>query len=56
MAVLTGYGERPVENLSKKIAIAADHAGFELKKRLSAFLSAEGYEVVGFAAGRVLLR
>lgn len=29
-----------------KIAIAADHAGFEYKSRLSSFLKAEGHEVV----------
>lgn len=33
-------------DLSKKIAVAADHAGFALKKALSEQLSKDGYEVV----------
>lgn len=34
--------------MSKKIAIGGDHAGFEYKKNLVAFLEKEGYEVKDF--------
>ncbi|HEY4716104.1 MAG TPA: ribose 5-phosphate isomerase B [bacterium] len=30
----------------KKIAIASDHAGFELKEKIKEFLKAQGYEVL----------
>jgi ribose 5-phosphate isomerase B len=33
-------------NADKIIALAADHAGFELKSRVAAFLKSEGYEVL----------
>jgi len=33
-----------------RVGIAADHGGFELKKRLVAVLSADGHEVVDFGA------
>ncbi len=32
----------------KKIAIGADHAGFEYKNKISAFLQKEGYEIIDF--------
>ena len=32
----------------KKIAIGADHAGFELKEKIKLFLSEIGYEVIDF--------
>ncbi len=32
----------------KKIAIGADHAGYELKEEISDYLKAKGYEVVDF--------
>lgn len=32
----------------KKIAIGADHAGYELKKEISDYLKGKGYEVVDF--------
>lgn len=32
----------------KKIAIGADHAGFEYKKNISTFLQKEGYEIIDF--------
>ncbi|AWW30784.1 ribose 5-phosphate isomerase B [Echinicola strongylocentroti] len=34
--------------MSKKIAIGGDHAGFDYKQQLVAFLEAEGYEVKDF--------
>lgn len=33
-----------------KIALAADHAGFELKESLKEFLEADGHEVIDFGA------
>ncbi len=39
-------GFKPVSNVQKIIAIAADHAGFELKSRLVEYLKSEGYEVL----------
>jgi len=36
-----------------KIALATDHAGFELKEALKAFLAAEGYDVVDFGANEM---
>lgn len=37
-------------NQKRKIGICADHGGFELKKKIAAFLKDEGYEVVDFGA------
>jgi len=36
--------------ISKKIAIGGDHAGFEYKAELMKFLTAEGYEVKDFGS------
>lgn len=36
-----------------KIALATDHAGFELKETLKAFLAAEGHDVVDFGANEM---
>ena len=36
-----------------KVGIAADHGGFELKQRLIELISALGYDVVDFGAGRM---
>lgn len=35
---------------STKVAIGSDHAGFELKEKIKAALSDQGYEVVDFGA------
>ena len=37
---------------SKRIGIAADHGGFELKEHLVEMLREAGYEVIDFGAGR----
>lgn len=34
--------------MSKKIAIGADHAGFEYKNKISAYLADAGYEILDF--------
>lgn len=34
--------------MSKKIAIGADHAGFEYKNKISAYLKDAGYEILDF--------
>ena len=34
--------------MSKKIAIGADHAGFEYKNKISAYLTDAGYEILDF--------
>src|SRR3989338_5854680 len=34
--------------MKKKICLAADHAGFELKEHVKSFLSSQGYEVKDF--------
>jgi len=36
--------------VEKKIAVGADHAGFELKEKIKLFLGELGYEVVDFGA------
>ena len=37
---------------SKKLGVAADHGGFELKEKMSAVLKAEGYIIVDFGADK----
>ncbi len=37
-------------DMTKKIAIASDHAGFQMKSRLSDILRAEGYQVIDLGA------
>ena len=38
------------EDSKKKIAIGADHAGFDLKENITKYLKDNGYEVVDFGA------
>ena len=38
------------EESKKKIALGADHAGFELKERIAEFLNERGYEIEDFGA------
>lgn len=38
------------EDSKKKIALGADHAGFELKEQIAGFLKEKGYEVEDFGA------
>ena len=39
-----------VPNAPKRIGIAADHGGFELKQQLLGLLAKAGYEVIDFGA------
>lgn len=38
-------------DLSRPIAIGSDHAGFEYKQRMAAYLISKGYEVLDFGVG-----
>jgi ribose 5-phosphate isomerase B len=34
------------EDMVKRVALAADHAGFELKEKIAGYLEAKGFEVM----------
>ncbi len=37
-----------MENIKEKVAFASDHAGYELKEAIKAYMTEKGYEVVDF--------
>lgn len=50
VAVCNQFWDKSVPDMTKKIVLASDHAGFQMKSRLAAILQAEGYAVQDLGA------